>query len=80
MTWRPTTDDEFTTGDLASSTYEAMVDFGAGQSEISGTDDDDRRIFSVVVAIDDVSGAVLAAHIDWKTQTVVTAWREVPDA
>lgn len=75
MNWLPTTDDEFHPVAAADAVYEAMKEFGAGQSEANGfsKEDDSYKTFSVIVA--EGPNAVVAIHVNWKTQEVVTAWR-----
>lgn len=79
MAWRPTTDDDFPKEEVADAAFTAMNGFGAGQTELSGYryEDDDRKEWTVAVA--GGSSDVVAIHVDWESQEIVTAWltREV---
>ena len=74
--WAPTNDDDLPKPEIASAALGAMDEGSAAQGELAGY----RRAFdtikdwSVVVArgSDD---AVVAIHIDWSAQSVVTAWK-----
>lgn len=80
--WQPTTDDEFPGVPAAEGVYEAMQEFEAGQSEVSGyaEEDEDRKVFSVVVSQGPQD--TVGVYVNWATQEVITAWRveEVTDA
>ena len=75
MSWNPTTDEDFTMSPTADAVYAAMEEYEAGESDVSGyaKDDEDLKLFSVVVAVGPTD--VVAVHVDWKAQKVVTAWR-----
>lgn len=84
--WTPTTDTDFPEGfeTAASGVYDALTEYGAGEAEVSGFSDatgdtdegEGRKVFSVVVAQhpDKPKTPPIAIHVDWKTQTIVTAW------
>lgn len=75
--WLSVTDDDFPTPVLASRMLEAGRDAGAATSEMSGYEfeDDEDKAWSVFV----VDGPrPLAVHVDWRTQKLIAAEREVP--
>lgn len=70
--WTPTTDDDLPKEEVASKVLDVMEEWGAGQSEMSGVDDDEIKDWTMTVAIGPTD--VVAIHIDWESQKIVTAW------
>lgn len=83
MTWKSTTDDDFDpkAANVADKIYDGLMEWGAGQADMTGRDPDDNPIFTVTVAQEpSAPSSTVAIHVDWRKQTVTTAWLERDEA